>query len=235
MPIELQRRLRREGILLSKQVKISELYVCNEDYLKPLFNSLTYPWEILPKIGEYINKLISDGIEGYTLLKEGVYVGKNVKIYETATIEPPCIIGDNVTIRPGAFIRGNVIIGKNSVIGNSTELKNCVLLEKVEVPHYNYVGDSVLGNFSHLGAGSVCSNLKADNKSVVVHGDVDYSTNLRKVGAFLGDKANVGCNCVLNPGTVIGKNTSVYPLSCLRGVYESESIVKSKDCVVKRV
>ncbi|MBR2965366.1 MAG: UDP-N-acetylglucosamine pyrophosphorylase [Clostridia bacterium] len=181
-----------------------------------------------------MSALIASGLDGFTEISEGVWVGRDVTIYPTATILPPAIIGSGTEIRPGAFLRGNVITGENCVIGNSSELKNCVLLDKVQTPHYNYVGDSVLGNFAHMGAGSICSNLKSDGKAVVIHGDTEYETGLRKVGAILGDHADVGCGCVLNPGTVIGKNTSVYPLCALRGVYPEDCIVKSPDNVVKR-
>lgn len=219
---------------MSKKVKTAELFDCKTPYLKDLFASAEYPWEMLPRIKEYIQTLLENGIEGYTLLKDGVLVGENVKIYPTATIEAPAVIGAGTEIRPGAFLRGNVITGEKCVIGNSSELKNCVLLDTVQVPHYNYVGDSVLGNHAHMGAGSICSNLKSDGKAVVIHGDVDYETGLRKIGGILADGADVGCGCVLNPGTVIGKNTSVYPLTALRGVFPEESIVKSVDNVVKR-
>ena len=210
------------------------LYNCKVPYLCELFAQSEYPWDMLPKIKSFIKTLLENGIEGYTLISDGILVGKNVKISPMATVEPPAVIGDGCELRPGAYIRGNVIIGRNCVIGNSTELKNCILLDDVEVPHYNYVGDSVLGNHSHMGAGSVCSNLKADNKNVVIHGDVCYETGLRKVGAMLADGANVGCNCVMNPGTVICKNTSVYPLTSLRGVIPPDSIVKSSTNIVKR-
>ncbi|MBQ2896853.1 MAG: UDP-N-acetylglucosamine pyrophosphorylase [Clostridia bacterium] len=193
-----------------------------------------YPWEILPQIKIYINDLIKNGLSGFKEISDGVFVGENVKIYPTAVIQAPAIIGDGTEVRPGAFIRGNVIIGRNCVIGNSTELKNCVLLDNVQVPHYNYVGDSVLGNYAHMGAGTICSNLKADGKPVVIHGDKEYETGLRKIGAILGDKADVGCGCVLNPGTVVGKNTSVYPLTSLRGVFPADCIVKANNNVVKR-
>ena len=220
--------------MLNKQVKTKELFECDTPYLKKLFEGAEYPWEMLPKIKEYINTLIAEGLEGFTEISEGVWVGKDVKIYPTVTIEAPAIIGHGTEIRPGAFIRGSVITGENCVIGNSSELKNCVLLNKVQVPHYNYVGDSVLGNFAHMGAGSICSNLKSDGKAVVIHGDEDYVTGLRKIGAILGDHADIGCGCVLNPGTVIGKNTSVYPLNALRGVFPEGCIVKSMDNIVKR-
>lgn len=190
---------------------------------------------MLPKIKEYILDIIKRGIEGYTLISSGVLVGENVKIYPTATIEGPAIIGSGSEVRPGAFIRGNVITGQGCVIGNSSELKNCILLDKVQIPHYNYIGDSILGNRAHTGAGTICSNLKSDGKAVVVHGEQDYETGLRKVGGILADGADVGCGSVINPGTVIGKNTSVYPLTSLRGVYPSDCIVKDTKTVVKRV
>lgn len=219
---------------MNKAVKTKELFDCQVPYLKNLFDSCEYPWEMLPLIKEYIKKLIADGIDGYTEISDGVLVGKDVKIYPTATIEAPAIIGDGTEIRPGAFIRGSVITGKNCVIGNSSELKNCILLDKVQVPHYNYVGDSVLGNFAHMGAGSICSNLKSDGKPVVIHADKDYETGLRKIGGILADHADIGCGCVLNPGTVVGKNTSVYPLTSLRGVISGGCIVKSPDNIIER-
>lgn len=219
---------------MNKPVETKELFENIPSYLEDLFNKHKYPWEILPDIKEYIYSLIENGIEGFEKIAEGVYVGKNVKIYPTATIEAPAIIGEGTEIRPGAFIRGSVITGANCVIGNSSELKNCVLLEKVQVPHYNYVGDSVLGNKAHMGAGSICSNLKSDGKPVVIHGDKEYETGLRKIGGILADGADVGCGCVLNPGTVIGKNTSVYPLNALRGVFPADSIVKSQNNIVER-
>ena len=220
---------------MNKKVKTVELFRCTTDYLLPLFENAEFPWEMLPKIKEYIIALIDKGIEGYTKYSDNVLIGENVKIYPTATIEGPTIIGSGSEIRPGAFIRGSVITGKNCVIGNSSELKNCILLEKVQVPHYNYVGDSVLGNFAHMGAGSICSNLNTDGKPVVIHGDTEYVTGLRKIGGILGDYADIGCGCVLNPGTVIGKKTSVYPLNCLRGVFPEGCIVKSMNNIVKRI
>lgn len=220
--------------MLNKQVKTNELFNCETPYLKELFEKHEYPWEILPEIKGYILKLIENGLDGFEEIAENVYVGKDVKIYPTATIEGPAIIGEGTEIRPGAFIRGSVITGANCVIGNSSELKNCVLLEKVQVPHYNYVGDSVLGNKAHMGAGSICSNLKTDGKAVVIHGDTEYETGLRKIGGILADNADIGCGCVLNPGTVIGKNTSVYPLNALRGVFPEGCIVKSQNNIVER-
>ena len=219
---------------MEKKVKTAELFECQTPYLKELFDNSEYPWEMLPKIKAHILSIIENGMEGYTLLKEGVLVGEGVKIAPTATIEGPTVIGAGTEIRPGAYIRGSVITGEGCVIGNSSELKNCVLLNTVQVPHYNYVGDSVLGNYAHMGAGSICSNLKSDGKNVVIKGDVEYETGLRKIGGILGDHADIGCGCVLNPGTVIGKNTSVYPLNSLRGVFPEGCIVKKMDDVVKR-
>ncbi len=219
---------------MNKLVKIKDLFEVNTPYIAPLFEGAQYPWEILPQIKDYIKALIKRGIPGYNQISDGVLVGENVKIYPTATIEAPCIIGSGSEVRPGAFIRGSVICGEGCVIGNSSELKNCVLLDHVQVPHYNYVGDSVLGSFSHMGAGSICSNLKSDGKNVVIHAEVDIETGLRKIGAILADHADIGCGCVMNPGTVVGKNTSVYPLTALRGVYPSDSIVKSAENIVVR-
>lgn len=220
--------------MLNKLVKTKDLYECKTSYLVDLFDSCEYPWEMLPKLKDYIKELIKSGIEGYEKISEGVLVGKNVKIAPTATIEAPAIIGEGTEIRPGAFIRGSVITGANCVLGNSSEFKNCILLDKVQAPHYNYIGDSIMGNHSHMGAGSICSNLKTDGKPVVIHADVDYETGLRKIGGILADGADVGCSCVLNPGTVIGKDTSVYPMNALRGVFPSGCIVKSQTNVVVR-
>lgn len=218
---------------LNKTVQTHKLYDCRNKVLRPLFEC-EYPWEMLSRIGDYINSLLESGIEGYTEIAPGVLVGENVKIHESAVILPPAVIGSGTEIRPGAFLRGNVIVGEGCVLGNSSEFKNCVLCDHVQAPHYNYVGDSVLGNYAHLGAGAVCSNLKAGGGDVTVHGEEDYPTGRRKVGAFLGDHADIGCGCVLNPGTVVGKNTSAYPLTPLRGVYPENCIIKSADTVIKR-
>lgn len=221
-------------IVLNKLVKTADLYDCQVPYLKELFDSCEYPWEMLPKIKEWILGLIESGLPEFTELKPGVWVGKDVKIADYVTIEAPAIIGHGTEIRPGAYIRGNVITGSGCVLGNSSEFKNCILLDRVQVPHYNYVGDSVLGNKAHMGAGSICSNLKSDGKPVVIHGDEDYVTGLRKIGGILADGADAGCGCVINPGTVIGKGTSIYPLTSLRGVYPAGCIVKATNTVVER-
>ncbi len=216
------------------ELKTAELFDCQNEMLKPLFDAAEYPWEMLPKIKGYIKSLIENGLEGFSEISTGVWVGEGVTISPTATILPPAIIGKNTEIRPGAYIRGAVITGENCVLGNSSEFKNCVLLDRVQAPHYNYVGDSVLGNHAHMGAGSICSNLKSDGKNIVIHADEPIETGLRKIGGILADDADIGCGCVINPGTVVGKRTSVYPLTPLRGVYPSDMIVKSPDNIVKR-
>lgn len=217
-----------------KQVKTNELFDCQVEILKKLFDECEFPWEILKEIKSFTNDLITRGLSGYTEIEKGVFVGENVKIHKSAVIEAPAIIGEGTELRPNAYLRGYVIIGKNCVIGNSSELKESILLDKVQVPHYNYVGNSILGNYAHMGAGSICSNLKSDGKNIVVRGEEAFETNLRKVGAFLGDHADIGCGSVLNPGTVIGKNTSVYPLTSVRGVVPRDCIVKSMDEIIER-
>ncbi len=217
-----------------KKVKTAELFRCKAPYLKAFFEDNEYPWQMLPKIKEFVMQMQNINLEGFHYLSPGVLVGEGVTIHKNAVITPPAIIGNGTEIRTGAFLRGNVIIGEGCVIGNSSELKNCILLDGVQVPHYNYIGDSILGNKAHMGAGSICSNLKSDKRAVVIHGDIDYETGLRKMGAFLGDGADIGCGCVLNPGVIIGKNTSVYPLQALRGVYPENCIVKKTDMVCKR-
>lgn len=215
-------------------IKTKELFEVVPEYLKTYFDQAEYPWEILPKIKEIVAKLQQSGLEGYAEIEPGVLVGRGVKIAKTATIVAPAIIGHETEIRPGAFIRGNVIVGEHCVVGNSSEFKNCILLDYVQCPHYNYVGDSILGYHAHTGAGTVCSNLKSDGKNIVIHGDKEYETGLRKIGAIVGDYGDCGCNAVLNPGTIIGKHTQVYPLTRARGVYPENSIVKdTKEVVAK--
>ena len=218
---------------MDKLVKTNELFECRTPYLTELFSAYTYPWEMLPRLKEYIRTLTETGMEGFVLLKDGVLVGRNVKIYDTAVIEGPAVIGHGCEVRPSAFIRGAVITGEGCVLGNSSEFKNCILLDGVQVPHYNYVGDSVLGNGAHMGAGTVCSNLKSDKKNIVIRGESEYETGLRKIGGILADGVDIGCGSVVNPGTVIGRNTRVYPLTSLRGVYPADCIVKATGVVVK--
>lgn len=201
----------------------------------PLLQSTAYPWEVLPLIDEFIKELgtlLDPAV--YEHDGDGIFVAKSARVASSAHVGGPCIIGEGAEIRHCALIRGSAIVGAGAVVGNSTELKNCVLFDAVQVPHYNYVGDSILGNGAHMGAGSICSNLKSDKKPVVIRGEEVYETGLRKVGAILADGADIGCGCVLNPGTVIGKNTSVYPLTAVRGVIEGDCIVKSMQKIVKR-
>ena len=228
--------LREEDTSVNKfNIKTKELFEIVPEYLKPYFDEAEYPWEILPKIKEICGKILEKGLEGYTILEEGILVGRNVKIAKTATINPPAIIGHDTEIRPGAYIRGNVIVGEQCVVGNSSEFKNCILLDRVQNPHYNYVGDSILGFYSHMGAGSITSNVKSDKTLVVVKCDgEEIETGLKKFGAMLGDHVEVGCNSVLNPGTVIGRNTNIYPLSPVRGVIPANSIYKDKEHIVNK-
>ena len=201
------------------------------DYLR----SFSYPWEALKGINELIITLGKTLSEEYTEVSPQVWVHNTAKIAPTAYLGAPCIIGANTEVRHCAFIRGSALVGEHCVVGNSVELKNVILFDHVQVPHYNYVGDSILGYKAHMGAGSITSNVKSDKSLVVIHGETEMETGIKKVGAMLGDFVEVGCNSVLNPGTVIGKNSSVYPLSCVRGVVPEGSIYKDKDNVVKKV
>lgn len=216
--------------------KICNLYTLEETIAKELFDGAVYPWEVLPKIGGFIQKLGETLCEEeYEKCGENVWVAKSAKVAPTACISGPAIIGKDAEIRHCAFIRGNAIVGEGAVVGNSTELKNVVLFNKVQVPHYNYVGDSILGYKAHMGAGSITSNVKSDKTLVVVKdGEEQIATGLKKFGAMLGDYVEVGCNSVLNPGTVVGKNAQIYPVSCVRGVIKENSIYKKQGEVVER-
>lgn len=216
--------------------KIKKLYNLEETMAKPLLENLTYPWEALPKISEFIielgNKLDK---EIYELKGENIWIAKSANIYPTAFIKGPAIIGENAEIRHCAFIRGNAIVGNNAVVGNSTELKNVILFNNVQVPHYNYVGDSILGYKAHMGAGSITSNVKSDKKLVIVKDDNEkIETGLKKFGAMIGDNVEVGCGSVLNPGSIIGRNTNIYPLSSVRGIVPADSIYKNKNEIVDK-
>ncbi|MBQ9391151.1 MAG: UDP-N-acetylglucosamine pyrophosphorylase [Lachnospiraceae bacterium] len=216
--------------------KISNMYDLEQTIAAELFKDIEYPWEALPKIGDFIKKL-GPTLDSNIFEKRGedIWIAKSVKIYDTATITGPLIIDEDTEVRPGAFIRGNAIVGKNSVVGNSTELKNVVLFNTVQVPHYNYVGDSILGYKSHMGAGSITSNVKSDKTLVVVKDGVEeIKTGLKKFGAMLGNGVEVGCNSVLNPGTVVCPNSNIYPVSCVRGVVPANSIYKDKDNIVAK-
>lgn len=219
-----------------EECKIINLYNLNETIAKELLETATYPWEVLPKISDFIIKLGNTlDSNKYEKRAENVWVAKNAKVAPTAYINGPAIIGENAEIRHCAFIRGNAIVGEGAVVGNSTELKNVILFNKVQVPHYNYVGDSIIGFKSHMGAGSITSNVKSDKKLVVVkNGEETIETGLKKFGAMLGDNVEVGCGSVLNPGTVIGRNTNVYPLSSVRGVVKENSIYKNKNEIVEK-
>lgn len=216
-------------------MKINELYDLNYTLAKDYLSKYTYPWEALAGIKDFIIELgKSLDKNEYKEIKENVWVHNSAKVFDSAYLGSPCIIGKNVEVRHCAFIRGSALVGDNSVVGNSVELKNVIIFNNVEVPHYNYVGDSILGYKSHMGAGSITSNVKSDRTLVVIHGETNIETNIKKVGAFLGDHVEVGCNSVLNPGTVIGKNTNVYPLSSVRGVIPANSIYKNGKIVNKR-
>ena len=215
---------------------IEELYSLDETIAAELFREKIYPWDVLPDIADFIVKLGEKlPADKYEKRGENIWIAKSATVFPSVYIKGPCIIDEDAEVRQCAFIRGKAIIGKGCVVGNSTELKNAVLFNKVQVPHYNYVGDSVLGFRSHMGAGSITSNVKSDKTLVVVKSaDGNIETGLKKMGAMLGDHVEVGCNSVLNPGTVIGKNTNVYPLSCVRGYIPADSIFKDKDHVVTK-
>ena len=222
-----------------EQLKISELYQdLNQTLAKELLESKTYPWEVLPLISEFIIKLGSTLSEEEDAKRgENVWVAKSAKVAPTAFINGPAIIGKEAEVRHCAFIRGNALVGEGAVVGNSTELKNVILFNKVQVPHYNYVGDSILGYKSHMGAGSITSNVKSDKTLVVVKDRFNHEnieTGLKKMGAMLGDYVEVGCNSVLNPGTVIGRHSNIYPLSRVRGVVPTHSIFKDLDNIVEK-
>ncbi|MDO4982132.1 MAG: UDP-N-acetylglucosamine pyrophosphorylase [Eubacteriales bacterium] len=216
--------------------EIKELYDLNKTIAAKLFEGKTYPWEVLDEIKPFILKL------GDTLSEdefdhpaEGVWIAKDATVFPSAYIGSPCIIDHGAEIRHCAFIRGSAIVGKGAVVGNSTELKNVVLFDGVQVPHYNYVGDSVLGHLAHMGAGSITSNVKSDKTHVVVKEVGNHvDTGRKKVGAMLGDCVEVGCNSVLNPGTVVGRNSNIYPTSCVRGVIPPNSIYKNAGEIVTK-
>lgn len=219
-----------------EECKISKMYNLEETIAKDLFEGLTYPWEALPKISEFIVKL-GESLDSSVYEKRGenIWVAKSAKVAPTAFLSEPLIIDEEAEIRHCAFVRGNAIVGKGCVVGNSTELKNVVLFNSVQVPHYNYVGDSILGYKSHMGAGSITSNVKSDKTLVVVkNGKEEIKTGLKKFGAMLGDYVEVGCNSVLNPGSVIGSHTNIYPLSMVRGVVPERSIYKNKNEITQK-
>lgn len=220
---------------MEKQIRIDQLLDLSKTLAADLFAGKTYPWEVLGEISAFIEKL------GPTLPADefdnpqpGVWIAKDAKVFPSAYIGAPCIIDHNAEVRHCAFIRGSAIVGKKAVVGNSTELKNVVLFDRVQVPHYNYVGDSILGYKAHMGAGSITSNVKMDRTLVKVFGDETMETGCKKFGAILGNNVEVGCNSVLNPGTVVGADSLVYPLSAVRGVVPANAVYKDKDNIVEK-
>lgn len=219
-----------------QQLKIIELLDLNETIACDILGSCTYPWEVLPQIGKEILRIGSTlSEEDYDKVGEDVWIAKSARVALSASISGPTIIDKNAEVRHGAYIRGNAIVGKGAVVGNSTEVKNSILFNKAQVPHFNYVGDSVLGYRSHMGAGCITSNVKSDKTLVkVTFGEDRIETGLKKFGAILGDNVEVGCNSVLNPGTVVGRNANIYPLSMVRGVIPAGSIYKKVGEIVSK-
>lgn len=222
---------------MTDKISIRCLYDLTHTAAAPLLDKLTYPWEALPKIGEFILKLGSTlSPEEYEQRGDNVWIAKSARVFDSAYINGPAIIGPNTEVRQCAFIRGNALVGAGCVVGNSTELKNVILFDSVQVPHYNYVGDSILGYKSHMGAGSITSNIKSDKTLVVISADGDrMETGLKKIGAMLGDRVEVGCNSVLNPGTIIGKDSTIYPLSMVRGFIPARSIYKHAGEIANKI
>lgn len=217
--------------------RIEDLYDLKETIAVDIFDGLKFPWEVLPKIKDFIIKLGETLPEDrYERKGENIWIAKSAKVFPSAYIAGPCIIDEDAEVRHCAFIRGSAIVGKGCVVGNSTELKNVILFNKVQVPHYNYVGDSILGFKAHMGAGSITSNVKSDKTLVVVKSDGEnIETGLKKFGAMLGDNVEVGCNSVLNPGTVIGRSTNIYPTSCVRGYIPANSIYKDSSNIINKL
>ena len=217
---------------------VKNLYTLSESMAGEWLSGFDYPWEALKEIGYIIKKLSRHlDMDIYEKRGEDIWIARSAKVWPTVSVTGPCIIGENTEVRQCAFIRGNALVGNDCVVGNSTELKNVILFNHVQVPHYNYVGDSILGFYSHMGAGSITSNVKSDKQLVVVKDTVSgekIETGLKKFGAMLGDHVEVGCNSVLNPGTVVGKNTNIYPVSCVRGGIPENSIFKRQDCIIKK-
>lgn len=217
-------------------VKITELYDLTHTIAADYLKQFTYPWEALKGIGELIISLGNQlNPDEYDNPAENVWIHKTAKVFPSAYIGAPCIIGANTEVRHCAFIRGSALVGDNCVVGNSVELKNVIIFDNVQTPHYNYVGDSILGYKSHMGAGSITSNVKSDKTNVVIKSNGDtIETGIKKIGAMLGDYVEVGCNSVLNPGTVVGRNSNIYPTSCVRGVVPADSIWKTGGVVVSK-
>ena len=211
-----------------------ELFLTNNSIAIDLINKYQYPFQILPEINNYILELGNKLDNTYKKINDNIWIANDTIIAPSVSITGPCIIDHGAELRHNAFIRGNAIIGKNAVLGNSCEIKNSILFDEAQVPHFSYIGDSIIGYKSHLGAGAITSNQKSDKSKVVIKGEKVLETNLNKTGAFLGDNVEIGCNTVLYPGTIIGPNTTIYPLSNIRGVIPANSIVK-KDTIVKKI
>ena len=213
---------------MTEALTVKKLYTLDQTIAKDIFEGVTYPWEVLPKISSFIlelGKTLSE--DEYEKRGENVWIAKSAKVAPTAFINGPAIIGKDAEVRHCAFIRGNAIVGEGAVVGNSTELKNVILFNKVQVPHYNYVGDSVLGYKSHMGAGSITSNVKSDKTNVVIkNGEEKIETGRKKIGAILSSRVEVGCGTILNPGSIVGHDTNIYPLSMVRGCIAPNSIYK---------
>ncbi len=211
-----------------EEMTVAKMYNLNETIAKDIFEGVTYPWEVLPKISDFIVKLGETlPADEYDKVGENVWIAKSAKVFESAYIHGPAIIGKDAEVRHCAFIRGNAIVGEGAVVGNSTELKNVILFNKVQVPHYNYVGDSVLGYKAHMGAGSITSNVKSDKTNVVIkNGEEKIETGRKKIGAILSSRVEVGCGTILNPGSIVGHDTNIYPLSMVRGCIAPNSIYK---------
>ena len=217
-------------------MKTKNLFDLTKTIGKDLFLKKEYPWEVLKDIKDYILSLGETLGDNFIKIKEDIWISKTAKVAETALLCGPLIIDEGAEIRQGAFIRGSVIIGKNAVVGNSTELKNCILFDNVQVPHYNYIGDSVLGYKAHFGAGALTSNVKSDKTLITVKGNsINIPTDLKKFGAMVGDNVEIGCHTVLCPGTIIGKNTNIYPLSMVRGIIGGNLIYKDKENIVEKI
>ena len=219
------------------ELKTTELFSLAESLSGEFLKRFTYPWEALPSIAEMIRAIGNTLPEDrYEKRGEDIWVARSAKVFESAYLSGPLIVGENAEVRHCAFIRGSVLIGDGATVGNSSELKNSILFNKAQVPHYNYVGDSILGTYAHMGAGSITSNLKSDHTNVTVRVNGErIETGLRKFGAMLGDHVEVGCGTVMNPGTVIGKNSMIYPVSCVRGFVPANSIFKKEDEIVTKI
>ncbi|MBQ2050367.1 MAG: hypothetical protein II493_08220 [Spirochaetales bacterium] len=216
-------------------IRITDLFDLEHTIAADYLKGFEYPWEALSGIKQLIIDLGKKlDPQEYTEVSENVWIHKTAKVFPSAYIGGPCIIGPETEVRHCAFIRSSALVGRHCVIGNSVEIKNAVIFDDCQVPHFNYVGDSILGYHAHLGAGSITSNIKADKKNILIHSDEDIVTGLRKVGAMLGDWADVGSNCVLNPGVIIGRHTNIYPSSCVRGVIPADSIYKTGGVIVKK-